>query len=327
MPITSLGLKHVVTDERISTGIERLDTMLGGKGYFRGGSVLVSGTAGTGKTSVVAHFADAACRRGERCLYFAFEESESQVVRNMRSIGLDLGKWLKKGLLKFHAERPTLYGLEAHLAAMYKVISEFKPSAVVVDPISNLGSVAKESDIKSMLTRLLDQLKVDNITTVFTSLTSNGSSLESTSIGMSSLADTWLLLRDIELGGERNRGMYVLKSRGMAHSNQIREFLLTNNGVELRDVYVGPGGVLTGSARLSQEAQEKAEQLIKQQETELKQLNLERKRKAMEAQVTAIRAEFETEEAEVKKLVSQEKLRQQSVAKEREEMAQIRKAD
>jgi circadian clock protein KaiC len=245
----------------------------------------------------------------------------------MRSIGLDLGKWLKKGLLKFHAERPTLYGLEAHLAAMYKVISEFKPSAVVVDPISNLGSVAKESDVKSMLTRLLDQLKVDNITTVFTSLTSNDGSLESTSIGMSSLADTWLLLRDIELGGERNRGMYVLKSRGMAHSNQIREFLLTNNGVELRDVYVGPGGVLTGSARLSQEAQEKAEQLIKQQETELKQLNLERKRKAMEAQVTAIRAEFETEEAEVKKLVSQEELRQQTLGEDREAMGRMRKED
>jgi circadian clock protein KaiC len=301
--------------------------MLGGKGYFRGGSVLVSGTAGTGKTSVVAHFADAACRRGERCLYFAFEESESQVARNMRSIGIDLGKWLKKGLLKFHAERPTLYGLEAHLAAMHKVIDEFKPSAVVVDPISNLGSVAKESDVKSMLTRLLDQLKVDNVTTVFTSLTSNDRSLESTEVGMSSIADTWLLLRDIEIGGERNRGMYVLKSRGMAHSNQIREFLLTDQGVELKDVYVGPAGVLTGSARLSQEAQEKAEQLIRHQETELKQRNLEGKRKAMEAQIAAIRAEFEAEEAEVKKLVSQEELRQQGVAKEREEMAQIRKAD
>jgi circadian clock protein KaiC len=328
MPITSLGLKHVVTDERVSSGIPRLDTMLGGKGYYRGSSVLVSGTAGTGKTSVAAHFADAACRRGEKCLYFAFEESESQVVRNMRSIGIDLEKWLKKGLLKFHAERPTLYGLEAHLAAMQKLIAEFKPAAVIVDPVSNLGAVAKESDVKSMLIRLLDQLKAERITTLFTALTGAGEpSLEATTVGISSIADTWLLLRDIEIGGERNRGMYILKSRGMAHSNQIREFLLTDKGVDLKDVYVGPSGVLTGSARVSQEAQEKAEQLVRQEEVELKRLNLERKRKAMEAQIAAIRAGFEAEEAEVKKLVGQEKLRQQRVAEDREAMGQIRKAD
>jgi circadian clock protein KaiC len=328
MPITSLGLKHVVTDERVSSGIPRLDTMLGGKGYYRGSSVLVSGTAGTGKTSVAAHFADAACRRGEKCLYFAFEESESQVVRNMRSIGIDLEKWLKKGILKFHAERPTLYGLEAHLAAIQKLIAEFKPAAVIVDPVSNLGAVAKESDVKSMLIRLLDQLKAERITTLFTALTGAGEpSLEATTVGISSVADTWLLLRDIEIGGERNRGMYILKSRGMAHSNQIREFLLTDKGVDLKNVYVGPSGVLTGSARVSQEAQEKAEQLVRQEEVELKRLNLERKRKAMEAQIAAIRAGFEAEEAEVKKFADQEKLRQQKVAEDREAMGQIRKAD
>ena len=328
MPITSLGLKHVVTNERISTGIPRLDTMLEGKGYFRGSSVLISGTAGTGKTSVAAHFADATCQRGKRCLYLAFEESESQVVRNMRSIGIDLGKWLKKGLLKFHAERPTLYGLETHLAAIHKLIDEFKPAAVIVDPVSNLGNVAKESDVKSMLTRLLDQLKVRGITTLFTSLTAAGSlSLENTAVGISSLSDVWLLLRDIEIGGERNRGIYILKSRGMAHSNQIREFLLTDHGVELKDVYVGPSGVLTGSARLSREAEEKAAQLVRQQEVELKQRNLERKRKAMEAQITAIRAEFGTEEAEVKKLAADEKLRQQTLNKDRETMGRMRKAD
>jgi circadian clock protein KaiC len=302
--------------------------MLEGKGYFRGSSVLISGTAGTGKTSVAAHFADAACRRGEKCVYFAFEESESQVVRNMRSIGIDLGKWVKKGLLKFHAERPTLYGLEAHLAAMQKLIDEFKPASVIVDPVSNLGTIARESDVKAMLIRLLDQLKVEGITTLFTSLTPAGeSSLEETEVGISSVSDTWLLLRDIELGGERNRGMYILKSRGMAHSNQIREFLLTDEGVDLKDVYVGPAGVLTGSARLSQEAKEKAEQLLHRQEVELKHLNLERKRKAMEAQIAAIRAAFEAEEAEVKKLVEEEKLRQQAITKDREAMAQMRKAD
>jgi circadian clock protein KaiC len=327
MPITSLGLRHLVTNERVSTGIPRLDTMFGGKGYYRGSSVLISGSAGTGKTSIVAHFADAACRRGERCLYFAFEESESQVIRNMLSIGIDLGRWVKKGLLKYHEDRPTLYGLETHLSVMQKLINEIKPAAVIVDPVSNLNAVASDSNVKTMLTRLLDQLKLDRVTTLLTILTHGDPTLEVTDVGISSLADTWLQLRDIESGGERNRGMYIFKSRGMAHSNQIREFVITDKGINLLDVYVGPSGVLSGSARLSQEAQEKAEDLVRQQDAQIKQLNLERKRKAMEAQIADIRAEFETEEAEVEKFMEQEKLRQQKVSQDREAMAQIRKAD
>ena len=327
MPITSLGLRHTVTNKRVSTGIPRLDAMLGGKGYYRGSSVLISGSAGTGKTSLVAHFADAACRRGERCLYFAFEESESQVMRNMLSIGIDLEQWVKKGLLKYHADRPTIYGLETHLSVMQKMINEFKPAAVIVDPVSNLNAVANNSNVKTMLTRLLDQLKLDRVTTVLTILTQGSPTPESTDVDISSLADTWIRLRDIEFGGERNRGIYILKSRGMAHSNQIREFVLTDKGVNLLDVYVGPSGVLTGSARLSREAQEKAKDLVRQQDAQIKQLNLERKRKAMEAQIADIRAEFKTEEAEVKKFIKQEKLRQQKVSQDREAMAQIRKAD
>jgi circadian clock protein KaiC len=327
MPITSLGLRHTVTNKRVSTGIPRLDAMLGGKGYYRGSSVLISGSAGTGKTSLVAHFADAACRRGERCLYFAFEESESQVMRNMLSIGIDLEQWVKKGLLKYHADRPTIYGLETHLSVMQKMINEFKPGAVIVDPVSNLNAVANNSNVKTMLTRLLDQLKLDRVTTVLTILTQGSPNPESTDVDISSLADTWIRLRDIEFGGERNRGMYILKSRGMAHSNQIREFVLTDKGVNLLDVYVGPSGVLTGSARLSREAQEKAKDLVRQQDAQIKQLNLERKRKAMEAQIADIRAEFKTEEAEVKKFIKQEKLRQQEFSQDREAMAQIRKAD
>jgi len=327
MPITSLGLRHTVTNKRVSTGIPRLDAMLGGKGYYRGSSVLISGSAGTGKTSLVAHFADAACRRGERCLYFAFEESESQVIRNMLSIGIDLEQWVKKGLLKYHAGRPTIYGLETHLSVMQKMINEFKPAVVIVDPVSNLNAVANNSNVKTMLTRLLDQLKLDRITTVLTILTQGSPTPESTDVDISSLADTWIRLRDIEFGGERNRGMYILKSRGMAHSNQIREFVLTDKGVDLLDVYIGPSGVLTGSARLSQEAQEKAKDLVRQQDAQIKQLHLERKRKAMEAQIADIRAEFKTEEAEVNKFIKQEKLRQQKVSQDREAMAQIRKAD
>ena len=327
MPITSIGMRHKVTNKRVSTGIPRLDVMLGGKGYYRGSSVLISGSAGTGKTSFVAHFADAACRRGERCLFFAFEESEAQVVRNMLSIGIDLEQWVKKGLLKYHADRPTIYGLETHLSVMQKMINEFKPAAVIVDPVSNLNAVANQSNVKTMLTRLLDQLKLDRVTTVLTVLTQGSRTPESTDVDVSSLADTWILLRDIEFGGERNRGMDILKSRGMAHSNQIREFVLTDKGVNLLDVYVGPSGVLTGSARLSREAQEKAKDLVRQQDAQIKQLHLESKRKAMEAQIADLRAEFETEEAEVKKLIKQEKLRQQKVSQDREAMARIRKAD
>jgi circadian clock protein KaiC len=327
MPITSLGLKHTVTSQRISTGIPRLDTMLGGKGYFRGSSILVSGTAGTGKTSVAAHFVDAACRRGERSVFFAFEESPSQIIRNMRSIGINLQQWVEKGLLKFCAERPTVYGLEAHLASMHKYIDMFKPKVVIVDPVTNLGSVASEADVKAMLIRLLDQMKFNQITALFTTLTAATGSLELTEVGISSLADTWLLLRDIEIGGERNRGLYILKSRGMAHSNQIREFLLTDKGVDLIDVYVGPSGVLTGSARVSQETQERDIESIHRQEIERRRLNVETKRKALEAQIASLRAQFQAEEQELKKLTEQEKMRQNGVLKLREKIAGMRKED
>ncbi len=327
LPITSLALKHEVTDERISSGIPRLDGMLGGKGYFRGSTILVSGTAGTGKTSVAGHFVDAACRRGEKAIYFAFEESASQIMRNLRSIGINLKPWVDKGCLKIQSDRPTLYGLEAHLAAIHKMIEEFKPSVVVLDPISNLNAVGVESDVKAVLTRIMDYLKAKQITTLYTSLTSAGTILEQTEVGISSLADTWILLRDIELGGERNRGMYILKSRGMAHSNQIREFLLTDHGVDLVDVYVGPSGVLTGSARLTQEAQERVEKVAREQEVERRKMNVERRRKALEAQIEAQRAEFAAEEEELKKIMDQNHLREVNLEKQRKEMAVSRKAE
>lgn len=307
MPISSIGLSHDVSSERISSGIPRLDAMLGGKGFYRGSSILVSGTAGTGKSSLGAYFVDAASRRGERSLYFAFEESPQQIVRNMRSIGLNLEPWVKKGLLQFHSSRPTLYGLETHLAVMHKQVQEFKPRAVVIDPISNLINTGSVTEVRSMLLRLVDFLKSQKITALFTSLNSQGdNSLEETEVGVSSIMDTWLLLRDIELGGERNRGIYVLKSRGMVHSNQIREFVITSEGIDIRDVYVGPEGVLTGSMRLAQEARERAEKLARQHEIGSRQRKLERKRAALEAQIAALRAEFEAEEAEAGRMLAQE---------------------
>jgi circadian clock protein KaiC len=240
LPITSVGLTHAVSSERVSSGIPRLDAMLSGKGFFRGSSILVSGTAGTGKSSLAAHFASAACLREERVLYFALEESPSQILRNMRSIGIDQEPWVNKGLIKFHSNRPTFYGLESYLTLMHKAINDYKPEVVIVDPISSFIVGTNEFDAKSMIMRMVDFLKIKGITGFFTSLTGAGSDLEHTSINISSLIDTWLLLRDIELGGERNRGLYILKSRGMSHSNQIREFTLTDHGVELLDVYVGP---------------------------------------------------------------------------------------
>jgi len=327
LPITSLGLNHPVSTQRISTGIVRLDTMLGGKGYFRGSSILLSGTAGTGKTTVAASFVDAACLRKERCIFFALEESAAQIVRNMRSVGIDLEPWVKKGLLKFHAQRPSVYGLETHLLTMHKAINEFKPAVVVVDPITNLMSAGNPLDVKSMLTRLIDFLKMNQITAVFTTLISAAGAAEMTEVGISSLTDAWLMLRDIEIGGERNRVLYILKSRGMAHSNQIREFLLSDKGINLLDVYVGPSGVLTGSARLSQESQEKAAEVTEQEEIELRKRNLESKRKALEAQVAALHAEIEAGTAEMKRITEREKGRQRRLLDEEKAMGRMRKAD
>ncbi|HXE81839.1 MAG TPA: circadian clock protein KaiC, partial [Gemmatimonadales bacterium] len=236
LPITSLGLEHGAPDERISMGIAGLDEMLGGAGVYRGSSVLVSGTAGTGKTSLAAHFVDAACRRGERCLYLSFEESPQQLMRNMRSIGLKLMPWVKKDLLRFHSTRPSAYGLEMHLAMVHRMVKEFQPRVVVIDPITSFLTAGSSVETEGMLMRLIDYLKAQDITAVFTSLTRGGEALEGSQVAVSSLIDTWLLVRDIELGGERIRGLYVLKSRGMAHSNRVREFLLTDRGVKLREV-------------------------------------------------------------------------------------------
>ncbi len=326
LPITSLGLQHSASNERISTGIPRLDSMLAGKGYYRGTTVLISGNAGTGKTSMAAQFALAACERGEKCLYFAFEESPGQIVRNMRSIGLDLEPWVKKGLLRFHAIRSTLHGLETHLAAFHKITQEFKPQVVIFDPIDSVVQAGTLKDAAAMLNRLIDFLKVQGITALLTNLTS-GNALENSGVDVSSIVDTWMSVRDIELGGERNRVLYVLKSRGMAHSNQVREFLLTDRGIQLQDVYLGQEGVLTGSARQSQEAREKATSVLAQQEIEGRRREMEQKREALEARIVALRKDFEAEEEEAKRVIGQEKARGEGVRHDRERMAESRQAD
>ncbi|HET6461051.1 MAG TPA: circadian clock protein KaiC [Syntrophales bacterium] len=327
LPVTSLGLEHTVSRERISSGIPRLDNMLAGRGFYRGSTILISGTAGTGKTSFASKFAEAACRRGERCLYLAFEESADQIIRNMKSIGTDLAPWVKKGRLKFHASRPSLYGLEMHLVTIHNLITEFQPRIVIVDPVSNLTAVGTSVEVKSVLTRLFDYLKLNHITTLLTDLVHFGNNLESTNEEISSLIDTWVLLRDIEINGERNRGLYILKSRGMAHSNQIREVLLSNRGIELVDVYLGAGGVLTGSARAAQAAKEKTEARAYQHEEDRIMREHEHKRKILEAKIGALRAEFDMESEELRFMAEDQKKRRNGLIAEQAEMACLRKAD
>lgn len=329
LPITSLGLNHAAPTERLGTGIGRLDTMLSG-GYYRGSTVLVSGSAGTGKTSTAAAFLEAACRRGEKAVYFLFEESPNQVMRNMRSIGIELAPLANKGVLKFHAVRGTRHGLELHLATIHKVIEEFQPQVVAFDPLTNLRGSGSANEVKAMLGRLIDFLKSKGVTALCTSLHHRGaddSAGETSEVEISSLMDTWILLRNLETGGERNRALYLLKSRGMAHSNQVREFVLTDQGIELVDVYSGSGEVLVGSARLSREAQAREAATLRQQEAALKLRHLERKRRIMEAQIVALRAEFEGEEDELKRLVEQQTQSGNRLADDRTEMAQSRWAD
>ena len=327
LPVTSLGLDHIVSNERVSSGIPALDKMLEGKGYYRGSTVLISGTAGVGKTSIAAHFAEAACKRGERVLYFCFEESPNQMMRNMLSIGINLETWQKKGLLQFQATRPTFYGLEMHLAVTHKAVKAFKPDIVILDPINTFVISDKDIEVKTMLMRIVDFLKANQITALFTSLTSHKSVIESSEVGLSSLIDTWLMLRDIELSGERNRGIYVLKSRGMANSNQIREFILTGHGVELREVYIGAKGVLTGSARIAQEASESADRLIHEKDIERKKRELERKRKVLQVQIDALHAEFDSEESEAIEMIEMEQDKIKRLKQDIVEMAKSRKAD
>jgi circadian clock protein KaiC len=324
LPVTSLGLNYDVSSERVSTGVAALDDMLDGGGYFRGSSVLVSGTAGTGKSSIAGLFAEASCRRKERALYFALEESGSQVCRNMRSIGLDLDTYIDKGLLRIQSARPTVFGLEQHLVAIHNMIEELQPRALVIDPISSLLTAGSNSEVKSMLVRLFDFLKMKQITCLVTSLTT-ARGFEETEVGISSLIDTWFQVRDIEIGGERTRGLYLVKSRGMGHSNQVREFLITSHGVDLVPVAVGPNGVLTGSARVRLELEQRAQTLQRHQEIERKQRALVRKNKSLDHQIESMRAELAAEEEEQRSFIAELDDRELRLAEARARLAEGRK--
>jgi len=307
LPVTSLRLEHTVSDEILSTGVPSLDEMFARQGWYRGSSVLLMGTAGTAKTTLAASFAAETCRRGERCLYFSFEESPAQLIRNMRAVGIDLQSFLDQGLLHIEASRPTLNGLERHLVTLHQLVRDYQPRAVIIDPISNLVSVGSLSEVRSMLTRMIDFLKISNITALFTALVSGRhGQLDLTEEGVSSLVDTWISVRDLEGTGERNRGLSILKARGMAHSNQVREFLITDHGVRLLDVVIGPTGIITGAARLTQQIQEEAQRVVRQHETDRRDRELERRRRMLEATIANLRTEFESVEEELRQVSDEE---------------------
>jgi circadian clock protein KaiC len=326
LPITSPGLRHSVSSERVSTGVARLDAMLGDGGFYKGSTVLVTGTAGTGKSTLAAQFCDAACGRGERAAYFAFEESESELIRNMSSVGIELRRWVDAGLLRFECFRPGILGLESHLFSMQKVVREFEPSVVVKDPISDLARLGTDIDVSALLTRQVDFLKARGVTTLFTRVNADPG-LDPGDQQMASLVDTWLRLRAVEGNGEHNRLLYILKSRGMAHSNQIREFLVTDRGIELADVYVGPQGVLTGSARQAQEAMESLDGTARLEDLEQRRVGLERRRESVEAQTATLWREFQDESDIVERLLSHGSTGVEDRAGQRAKQSRLRRAD
>jgi circadian clock protein KaiC len=324
MPITSAGLQHKISSDVVPTGVTDLNAMFGLGGFYRGSSVLLSGLAGTGKSTFSAWFANSVCNRGERCLYFAFEESPDQIVRNMRSAGIDLQKHIDSGLLMFESARPSLYGLEMHLTRMHRDILEFNPAAVVVDPISAFRGV--QSEIHATLLRLADTCKERGITAFFTSLSLASDHANEADRGVSSLMDTWISLTDVEASGERNRVMFVLKARGMSHSNQMREYLLTGEGIRLIDPYIGPEGVLTGAARQAQEGREREQAVARAQATERRFRELDRRRDAIERQIVELRTGIDAEQDEEAMLASQEATREENMSADRAAMATKRGA-
>ncbi|KQX15352.1 circadian clock protein KaiC [Flavobacterium sp. Root420] len=319
LPITSLKLNNEVSSDVISTGVPGLNEMFHGGGFYRGSNILISGTAGTAKTTVACYFANEQCLKNEKTIYFAFEESPQQLVRNMKSIGIDLQKHIEKGILQIHSSRPSLNGLELHLLTLRKLIKEFAPTTIIIDPISNLITVGSEHEVRSMLVRLIDMLKAHNITALFTSLNKQTDNFrpDLAEESVSSLVDTWITVRDMEGIGERNRGIFIIKARGMGHSNQVREFIITNKGIELLDVELGPNGILTGTARQTQKFKKTMSDIKLQNEINRKDREIERKRKVLEANIEALRNEFESAQEELSILKATEELQAQLIAKKK----------
>jgi circadian clock protein KaiC len=313
LPITMVALTYPAPKEFASSGIDDLDVMLAGKGLYRGSTTMISGGAGTAKSSLAAQFVDGRCADGEQCIYFAFEESPKQIMRNMRSIGIDLEKWVKRGLLLIHSSRPATFGLEMHISKMLRLLDEHRPSCVVLDPVSSFDDAGSPLDAHIMLMRIIDILKGRGITSVFTSLTPGGTNADRTTVGVSSLIDTWIMVRNMEIAGSRTRGLSILKSRGIAHSNDVRELVITDNGLRLEDVYFGPEGILTGAARTAQEIKDRVAAAASAEDIDYKKALLEQKRAALNARISELEAEFSAEVNRIEHDITLQGLRQDAV--------------
>lgn len=324
LPVSSLGLNHKVFDERVSTGVADLDAMVGGGGFHRGSSILISGVAGSGKSSLAASFVDAACRAGQRALYFSFEESQDQTVRNMRSLGIDLGTPIAEGRLKYVAARPTFYSLEMHLALMLREAISFRPDVFVLDPLSAFTETGDRAEVHAMLLRIVDFLKSEGITGVLTHLTQSGQTVIETESGLSSLMDAWILLLNRESNGEFNRELYLLKARGLSHSNQVREFVMDGSGIRLVLPYTGQGPALTGAARRVAEAEERRQERQREMEAEKAQQLIEQRRRRAMAQMEILRSELEADEAELRGLIQTEVDRRTQIETDEAEMRRSR---
>lgn len=299
LPVSSLGLNHKVFDERVPSGVADLDAMIAGGGFYRGSSILVSGVAGSGKSSLSASFVHAAAERGERAIYFSFEEAQGQIVRNMRSIGLDLAPFVEDGLIRFISARPTFYSLEMHLAIMLREVQKFDPEVVVLDPISAFMESGDKLEVQSMLLRMVDYLKSRGVSAMFTHLMHDQDGTVATDAGLSSLMDGWILMLNREVNGEFNRELYLLKARGMSHSNQVREFVMSEAGIQLMPPYLGENGALTGSARRSEEARARRQEVSRRAEVDRLKSQIETRRRKALAQIEALRAELEADDVEL----------------------------
>jgi circadian clock protein KaiC len=324
--VSSLGLNHKVFEDRISSGIADLDNMVAGVGFHRASSVLVSGVAGSGKSSVAASFADAACAAGERAIVFSFEESADQFVRNMKSVGIDIERWIKSDKLRFIATRPTFYSLEMHLAVILREVTRFNPSLAVLDPISSFMESGDRMEIQSMLLRVVDFLKGRGATAVFTHLMHGQDGRVETDAGLSSLMDAWILLLNREIGGEFNRELYLLKARGLSHSNQVREFIMTDAGIKLVEPYLGESGALTGSARKNEEAKIRRAEMRRQVDVVRAQQQIQQKRRRATAQMEALQADLDADEIELNAITQDEDEYLRQAAEDRIEMERSRKS-
>jgi len=325
LPLISQLANQSLSTVRISSGVKDLDGMLDGKGFFEGSSILVSGSAGTGKTSIAISLINATCIKKIRGLYCAFEESSSQITRNMLSIGLDIEPYIKSGVLKMYSSRPTIQNLELHLIAIQKIIEEFDPKIIVLDPITNLIAEGINTEIRQMLAHFVDFLKSKNITVLFTAaITLETVKSNPSDEGISAMVDTWILVRDIETNSERNRGIYILKSRGMNHSTQVREFVITDNGLSLLPIYISAGGILTGSAKLEHTLQKEEQNKLFKNEIKTRNSEIERKRKMMEENIALLKTNFESEVAILNEIEIEGDLLAESKEKDKLEITELR---